>query len=59
MAEKTIEEMAHDYVVASLQVGKAIQCEDIENYCKMAAQLKGVAKVVQRDIQEDERRRRW
>ena len=59
MTEKTIEDMAHDYLVASLQAGKVIQREDIENYCKMAAQLKGVAKVVQRDAQEDERRRRW
>ena len=59
MTEKTIEDMAHDYLVASLRAGKVIQREDIENYCKMAAQLKGVAKVVQRDVQEDERRRRW
>ena len=39
MTEKTIEDMAHDYLVASLQAGKVIQREDIENYCKMAAQL--------------------
>lgn len=59
MTEKTIENMAHDYLVASIQAGKAIQREDIESYCKIAAQLKGAAKVVQRDVQEDERRRRW
>ena len=56
---KSIEDMAHDYVVASLQAGKAVQREDIEKYCKMAAELKGVAKNVQRDVAEDERRRRW
>lgn len=56
---KSIEDMAHDYVVASLQAGKAVQREDIERYCEIAAELKGVAKTVQRNIQEDERRRRW
>lgn len=56
---KTIEDMAHDYMVASLHAGKEVQREDIKTYCEMAAELKGIAKSVQRKIQEDEQRRRW
>ena len=56
---KSIEDMAHDYIIASLQAGKPVQRADIENYCKMAIDLKAVAEGVQRKATEDQRRRRW
>lgn len=56
---KSIEDMAHEYVVAALQSGKPVLRGDIETYCKIAVELKGIAKNVQRDLVKDEQRRRW
>lgn len=60
MTEKTIEEMAHDYVVALIQSGKSIvSCDDVKRFCLLARDIKQEAKRAQKDIMEDERRRRW
>lgn len=59
MTDKTIEEMAHDYAVAQLQSGKPVASMDIKSFCLLARDIKFEAKKAQKDITEDERRRRW
>ncbi len=51
--------MAHDYIVAAIQSGKAVPKEEIEKFCLIAADLKAAAKKVQKNIDEDAQRRRW
>lgn len=56
---KSIEDMAHDYAVAAIKSGKTILREDIDRFCMIAADVKSAAKKIQKDIDEDQRRRRW
>lgn len=58
MAEKTIEEMAHDYVVAQLQSGEKNCCSiDVGELCELARDVKESANRMQKQITEDNRRR--
>lgn len=59
LTAKSIEEMAHDYVVACLQSGSRQDDINIAVALNMAKELKEKAKIVMREMQEDERRRRW
>ena len=60
MTEKTIEDMVHDYAVAQIQSGKpTVSCDDVKRFCLLARDIKQEAKRTQKDITEDERRRRW
>ncbi|OTG85831.1 hypothetical protein B9T31_09555 [Acinetobacter sp. ANC 4558] len=59
MTEKTIEEMAHDYAVAQLSSGIGATTNDIEEFIKLACEVKKQAKKAQKNIAEDERRCRW
>jgi hypothetical protein len=56
---KSIEDMAHDYIVAAIQSGKAVPKDEIEKFCLIAADLKAAAKKVQKNIDDDAQRRRW
>lgn len=56
---KSIEDMAHDYAVAQIQSGKPVVSSDIKSFCLLARDIKQEAKRAQKDLAEDERRRRW
>lgn len=55
---KSIEVLMHDYVVAHIQSGKPIQQVDIDNYCKLAINVKDVSRKAQKDIDDWSSRRR-
>ena len=57
---RSIEDMAHDYAVAQIQSGKpVVSSDDVKRFCLLARDIKQEAKRAQKDITEDERRRRW
>ena len=59
MAEKTIEEMVHDYVVAQLSSGIGATKSDIKEFADIACEVKEHSKRKQKEIDQDIQRRRW
>ena len=59
MTEKTIEEMAHDYVVAKLKSGDSVGSIDARDLGELACTIKDEAKRKQKEIDRDNQRRSW
>ena len=59
MTEKTIEEMAHDYVVAQLSSGIGATKSDIKEFIDIACEVKKQSKQKQKEIDQDNQRRCW
>ena len=59
MTEKTIEEMAHDYIVAQLSSGIGATKSDIKEFINIACEVKEQSKRKQKEIEQDAQRRRW
>ncbi|WP_111860696.1 hypothetical protein [Acinetobacter sp. CFCC 10889] len=59
MADKTIEEMVHDYVVAQLSSGIGVTRCDIKEFTDIACEVKGQSAQRQKEINQDAQRRRW
>lgn len=59
MGNKTIEDMVHDYAIASIQSGKSATLDDVKSFCLLARDVKQEAKRAQQSITQDEQRRRW
>ena len=36
MGNKTIEDMVHDYAIASIQSGKSVTLDDVKSFCLLA-----------------------
>ena len=59
MSNKTIEDMVHDYAIASIQSGKPVTMDDVKSFCMLARDIKQEARRAQQAITQDEQRRRW
>ncbi|MCP0910805.1 MULTISPECIES: hypothetical protein [Acinetobacter] len=59
MAEKTIEEMAHDYAVGAMQSGSGVTKQHVKEFIDLACEIKEQSKRKQKEINQDNQRRSW